>query len=289
MNKKQALIGAHVSISGGFDHAILRGEKIGANCIQIFTKSNRQWKSKKISDEDVARFLAQQKKSNIQIVVAHASYLINLGSSSPSVVEKSIHALVEELQRCDMLQIPFLVLHPGTMHNAQDATKSLQFIAQNINTVLQKAKPQHVTLLLETMAGQGSTVGNNFEQLATIISHIAQKKHIGVCVDTCHIFASGYIFDTPTTYKKLWHEFDTTIGLERLKVFHVNDSKKNVGSRVDRHEHIGQGMIKAAAFKLLMQDPKFKNVAKILETPKGTDDFTNDIKNIQTLQRYAQK
>jgi deoxyribonuclease-4 len=288
MTKKMSLIGAHVSISGGFDQAILRGEKIGANCIQIFTKSNRQWKSKKISNEDVAKFITQQKNSNIQIVAAHASYLINLGSSTSSVVEKSINALVDELQRCDMLQIPFLILHPGTMHD-KDEKKSLQFIAQNINTVLQKAKPKHVMLLLETMAGQGSTAGSKFEQLATIISHITQKKHVGVCVDTCHIFASGYIFDTPATYKKLWHDFDATIGLKKLKLFHINDSKKDVGSRVDRHEHVGQGMIKPAAFKLLMQDLKFKKIPKILETPKGTDEVNNDIKNIKTLQRYTEK
>lgn len=288
MTKKMSLIGAHVSISGGFDQAILRGEKIGANCIQIFTKSNRQWKSKKISDEDVAKFITQQKNSNIQIVAAHASYLINLGSSTSSVVEKSINALVDELQRCDMLQIPFLILHPGTMHD-KDEKKSLQFIAKNINTVLQKAKPKHVMLLLETMAGQGSTVGSKFEQLATIISHITQKKHVGVCVDTCHIFASGYIFDTPVTYKKLWHDFDATIGLKKLKLFHINDSKKDVGSRVDRHEHVGQGMIKPAAFKLLMQDLKFKKIPKILETPKGTDEVNDDIKNIKTLQRYTEK
>ena len=282
MTKKMTLIGAHVSISGGFDHAILRGEKIGANCIQIFTKSNRQWKSKKISDEDAVKFITQQKKSTIEMVVAHASYLINLGSTSSLVVEKSIHALTDELQRCDMLQIPFLVLHPGTMHD-QDEKKSLQFIAKNINTVLQKAKPKHVMLLLETMAGQGSTVGNKFEQLATIISNVAQKKHVGVCVDTCHIFTSGYIFDTSAAYKKLWHDFDATIGLKKLKAFHINDSKKESGSRVDRHEQIGEGKIKIAAFKLLMQDSKFKKIPKILETPKGADEFTNDIRNIKKL------
>ncbi|MBP6892263.1 deoxyribonuclease IV [Candidatus Babeliales bacterium] len=288
MTKKRTLIGAHVSISGGFDRAILRGEKIGANCIQIFTKSNRQWKSKKISDEDIAKFIAQQKNSNIKIVAAHASYLINLGSSTSSVVEKSINALIDELQRCDILKIPFLILHPGTMHD-KDEEQSLLFIAKNINTVLKKAKPQHVTLLLETMAGQGSTVGNKFEQLGFIFSHITQKKHVGVCVDTCHIFASGYVFDTPATYKKLWHDFDETIGLKKLKMFHINDSKKDAGSRVDRHEHIGEGMIKPAAFKLLMQDTKFKKIPKILETPKSADEVSDDIKNIKILQRYSEK
>ncbi len=288
MARQQALIGAHVSISGGFDRAILRGEKIGANCIQIFTKNNRQWKSKKISDEDISKFLAQQKKSTVKIIVVHASYLINLGSKSSLIVEKSINALIDELQRCELLQIPYLVMHPGTMYD-QNEEKSLEFIAKNINTVLQKVKPKNVILLLETMAGQGSTAGSTFEQLATIIKNISQKKDIGVCVDTCHIFASGYTFDTQATYKKLWQDFDKTIGLKYLKVFHINDSKKNSGSRVDRHEHIGQGMIKPTAFKLLMQDSKFKNIVKILETPKIDDEFTDDIKNIKKLQEYAHK
>lgn len=288
MQKKELLIGAHVSIMGGFDQAILRGEKIGATCIQIFTKNNRQWKFKNISNEEALKFIAQQKNSTIKIVVAHASYLINLGSTSSLVVEKSINALVHELQRCDILQIPFLVLHPGTMHD-KDEKKSLEFIAKNINTALQKAKPKHIMLLLETTAGQGSSIGNKFEQLAVIISHVAQKKHIGVCVDTCHIFAAGYNFDTSAAYKKLWRNFDKIIGLSKLKVLHINDSKKDLDSHVDRHENIGKGMIKPEAFKLLMHDKKFKNIPKILETPKKGDDLTNDMKNLETLRRYATK
>lgn len=288
MITQQPLLGAHVSISGGFYQAILQGEKIGANCIQIFTKSNRQWKSKKITNEDVIHFTTQQKKSGIKIVVAHASYLINLGSSTKLVAQKSLDALVDELQRCDLLKIPFLVLHPGTIQN-NDEQKSLQEIADQINVALQQAKPQYVVLLLETMAGQGSTVGNKFEQLATIITHIKQKKHVGVCVDTCHIFASGYKFDTQTTYKKLWQDFDDTIGLKKLNVIHVNDSKKECGSRVDRHEHIGQGKINIEAFKLLMQDKRFKNIAKIIETPKSHDELEDDIKNLKILKSYCKK
>ena len=288
MKKKELLIGAHVSIVGGFDQAILRGEKIGATCIQIFTKSNRQWKAQPITTQKAEEFIAQQKKSSIKIVVAHASYLINLGSTSKLVAQKSTDALIEELRRCDMLEIPYLVLHPGTFYS-ENKKDSLIFIATQINMALQEAKPKYVTLLLETMAGQGNVAGSNFEELATIISHVKQKKHIGVCVDTCHIFASGYNFDTCARYKKLWKNFDDTIGLSKLKVFHINDSKKDLGSRVDRHEHIGAGMIKPEGFKLLMRDKKFSTIPKILETPKSGDDQASDIKNLKTLQRYAEK
>lgn len=288
MKKNGLLIGAHVSIAGGFDQAIVRGEKIGATCIQIFTKNNRQWKSKKITQQQADAFTLQQKNSSIKVVVAHAAYLINLGSTNKLVVEKSVHALVDELERCDMLRIPYLVLHPGTLKK-DDEQNSLEFIAEHINKVLQQAQPKHVTLLLETMAGQGSVAGHTFEQLATIIKHIKHKRYVGVCIDTCHIFAAGYLFDTPATYKKLWQQFDQTIGLEKLKVFHFNDSKKETGSRVDRHEHIGKGKIGAAAFKLLMNDARFADVAKILETPKGQDEFTDDIKNLETLRSLVKK
>lgn len=288
MTTKLSLLGAHVSIAKGFDHAIVRGEKIDANCIQIFTKSNRQWKSKKITDMAILKFKEQQKNSSVKIVIAHASYLINLGSQSKLVAQKSLEALIDELQRCELLGIPILVLHPGTMQK-QDEHKSLQQIAAQINIALQQAKTKHVVLALETMAGQGSTAGSTFQQLATIISHVKQKKHIGVCVDTCHIFASGYTFDTPTTYKKLWKNFDDTIGLNKIKVIHINDSKKACGSRIDRHENIGHGKIKTEAFKLLMRDKKFKNVAKIIETPKGTDELSNNMKNLKVLKQYMQK
>jgi deoxyribonuclease-4 len=199
-----------------------------------------------------------------------------------------VHALIDELQRCDMLHIPYLVLHPGTIKKDDEQT-SLKFIAEQINVALQQAKPHHVTLLLETMAGQGSMAGSTFEQLASIIKHVTNKKHIGVCVDTCHIFASGYIFNTPASYKKLWHYFDEIIGLEKLKAFHINDSKREAGSRVDRHEHIGKGKIPKEAFKLLMNDSKFKDVAKILETPKDHEDLREDINNLETLHKLIKK
>ncbi len=287
MTKKHFALGAHVSIASGFYKAIEQGEEIGATCIQIFTKSNRQWGAKKITEHDIELFTTHQKNSNIVTVVAHASYLINLGSTTQATVDKSIHALIEELQRCDTLKIPYLVLHPGTKHTPQEEP-SLVFIADQINTVLQQAKPKHVMLLLETMAGQGSTVGNTFEQLATIIKHIKNKNEIGICFDTCHAFASGYQFDTPILYKKMWHDFDKTIGIDKLKVFHINDSKKSLGSKVDRHEDIGKGMVGKNAFKMIMQDKRFANIPKIIETPleNGLEDYK---RNIETLKKYAEE
>ena len=287
MIQKNLLIGAHVSIAGGFYKAILCGETIGATCIQIFTKSNRQWHAKKITQEDIELFTTHQKNSNIAIVVAHASYLINLGSKTEETVHKSIHALTEELQRCDALKIPYLVLHPGTLRST-DEQESLIFIADQINTALERANPQHVTLLLETMAGQGSTAGHTFEQLATIMHHIKNKKSIGVCFDTCHAFVAGYEFNTPELYKKMWDNFDKTIGLSKLKVFHMNDSKKGLNSKVDRHEDIGKGMIGPSAFKLIMDDKRFADIPKILETPQAND-IEDPKRNIATLIRYSQQ
>jgi deoxyribonuclease-4 len=285
MDKKNNLLGAHVSIADGFYNEIKQGEQIDATCIQIFTKSNRQWASKKITQSDKDFFIKTQENSNISVVVAHASYLINLGSKTDETVEKSILALVDELQRCDELLVPYLVLHPGTQRSSNEE-ESLIFTAAQINKVLEMAKTQTVTLLLETMAGQGSTIGSTFEQLATIINYIKNKKEIGICFDTCHAFASGYRFDTPDLYRNMWKNFDETIGIKNIKAFHINDSKKALGSKVDRHEDIGKGMIGKNAFRMIMQDPRFIKIPKIVETPVkiGLEDHK---RNIEILKSYS--
>ncbi len=292
MTQKELLIGAHLSIQGGFFKAILRAEKIGATCLQIFTKSNRQWKAKPITEIDAEKFIKQQQSSPVKLVVAHASYLINLASATSNVAQKSVLALADELQRCAILKIPYLVLHPGSF-NVGEKNDQLHKIAEQIDQAFILSKTKSVTLLLETMAGQGNIVGSTFEELATILKQIKHKKMIGVCIDTCHIFAAGYTFSTATEYKKLWQHFDKVIGLSKLKVFHVNDSKKECGSRVDRHEHIGAGMIPIKGFELLMQDSKFNKIPKILETPKKSkNEIKNqesDIQNLTTLRKYAKK
>lgn len=287
MPTTKMLLGAHVSIAGGFDQAIERGEKIGATCIQIFTKSNRQWNSKPITPQDVSDFLTAQKNSSIKQVVAHASYLINLSSATAATRDKSQGALIDELQRCEMLQIPYLVLHPGTYPTKDHNSATLKEIAQSINHIFAAVKPKHTTLLLETMAGQGSVVGSTLQELAQILEHVHNKKHIGLCLDTCHLFAAGFNVVDKKTYQELWHAIENTCGVNIVKVIHVNDSKKECGSHVDRHEHIGHGKINPEFFRLLMNDTKLHDVAKILETPKDGDDETrSDKENLEKLKSY---
>ena len=281
--KKNIILGAHVSTAGGFDKAIDRALEIEANCAQIFTKSNRQWKAKKISDVDAKTFIDKQQFSSVKTVVAHAAYLINLGSKNDETVEKSIQALAEELQRCEILNIPYLVLHPGTHRFTDDEKKSLAFIAEQVDKSFVASNTQNVTLLLETMAGQGNVTGAFLEQLGSIIGSSKNNHRIGVCFDTCHAFAAGYEFHTPKLYKSMWENFDQHIGIEKLKVFHMNDSQKELGTRVDRHENIGKGKIPLESFKLIMNDSRFTTIAKILETPKGEDQLKNDKYNMKTL------
>jgi len=274
------LLGAHISISGGFYAAISRGQAIGCTAIQIFTKSNQQWAAKSITQEQIDRFLTTWQNSTVKSVIAHASYLINIGSPSEKTLAQSRASLQNELQRCDLLEIPHLVLHPGN-HLQTDELSCLQRIANTINTIFD-AHDSKTMLLLETMAGQGSNVGHSLEQIATIIDLVENKKRIGVCIDTCHLFAAGYDFRTPENYQLFWHQFDEFIGLSKLKAIHLNDSKKECNSRVDRHEHIGKGKIGLQPFELLMNDPRFFDVPKIIETPK-VDFFKEDAMNLATL------
>ncbi len=285
---KNILIGGHLSISGGFWQALVRAHSIGATCVQIFTKSNRQWAAKKIEDADIEKFISTQKALDIKVIIAHASYLINLGSEKKDVQEKSIKALADEIERCEKLSIPYLVLHPGS-NPSEDISQTCLQIAHNINKAFDVYKPRHTMLLLETMAGQGSTVGNSFENLAEIISQTTHKKNIGVCIDTCHIYAAGYAFEDEKSYETLWKNFDQIIGIEKIKAIHVNDSKKECGSRVDRHENIGKGKINIAVFKLIMNDKRFKNVPKIIETPKSDQDLKQDKENLDILKSYIKR
>lgn len=282
IKKNQYLVGAHVSIAGGFFKAIEEGTEIGCTAIQIFTKSNRQWNSKSITDQEAQQFIAAQKNSNIQVVVAHASYLINLGSATPDVQEKSFKALVDEIKRCQQLNIPYLVLHPGTAETGM-RQETIKETGKLINKALEETSHCTTTVLVETMAGQGKSIGNSFEELATILDQVPHKKRIGVCFDTCHAFAAGYDFTTKESYNNLFKNFDDLIGLEYLKIFHVNDSKKEIDSHVDRHEDIGKGAIKLSAFEMIMNDPRFTNVPKILETPLTSIAINDYKRNLETL------
>ena len=286
MKIKNILLGAHVSIAGGLNKAIKRAQETGANCFQVFTKSNRQWYAKEITTEEQNDFIEKLKNSSISIVIAHASYLINLGSANNAVVKKSIESLSQELKRCEQLNIPYLVLHPGTAH-LKDEQKSLEFIANRIDEAITISKTKKVFLLIETMAGQGKTIGYKFSQLATIIKNTNHKRRIGICFDTCHVFVAGYDFSTKSSYDSLWKEFDETIGIKKLKAFHINDSKKEFGSKIDRHENIGQGKIPINSFSLIMNDKRFADIPKIIETPEGLNKIENDKKNIEKLYDLA--
>ncbi len=277
MKKNKLLLGAHMSIAGGPDQAIERGQSIQCSTIQIFTKSNRQWHAKPLSTDVRNSFIKKQQA--IGPVVAHASYLINLGSSNLQTIQKSIPGLIIELERCQLLKIPYLVLHPGSL-TEKTLAEGLQKIARNLDVALQNAKSDTM-VLLENMAGQGSVSCYDFEHIKLIRQYSKESKRIGVCFDTCHAFAAGYDFRTKQLYEDMWHDFNTIIGLEHLKVIHMNDSKKELGSRVDRHEHIGKGKLGLNPFTFLMNDPRFESIAKILETPK--EGLSDDQTNLQIL------
>ncbi len=275
------LLGAHMSIEGGAFKALDRGKEIGCDVIQIFTKNNNQWKSKPISIDEIKIFKDNINKTNVKPVASHDSYLINLASPKKDVYVQSLDAFCDEIDRAEALTIPYLVFHPGS-HLDDTETNGIKRIANSINIILSKKSKINLTLLFETTAGQGSQLGYKFDQLGKIIELIKRKDKIGVCVDTCHIFAAGYNISTPSGYVQTFEEFDKVIGLDRIKLFHLNDSKRELRSRIDRHEHIGKGMLTLTAFKLLLQDKRFQHLPMILETPKGKD-MKEDKINLKVL------
>lgn len=280
--KTDLLFGAHMSIAGGFSLAIERGESIECTAIQVFTKSNRQWNAKSIAEEDIANFKLRWKNSSIKSIISHASYLLNIGSPNDELAEKSTKALTDELNRSSALGIPYLVLHPGS-HSNTDINECLKRIAENLDRALENSNGG-TAILLETMAGQGTSIGHTFEQIATIIKNSHHKRSIGVCFDTCHSFAAGYDFRTKSSYNDMWNNFDKTIGLHKLHAMHVNDSKGDLGSRIDRHADIGEGKIGLEAFRLLFNDPRFENTPKVLETPRATiEDYVKNMATIRSL------
>ena len=280
--KRRLLLGAHMSIAGGLEQAIISGSSIGCTTIQLFTKSNRQWNAKPLTDEQIELFKKTYTEYDIDPIVAHATYLINIASPDAKIAHASMKALAFEVERCQSINIPYLVLHPGS-YTSGDRQEGLERISKNLDQILAEV-PGSTMILLETMAGQGSVLCSTFEDIATVINNSSHKKRLGVCVDTCHLFVAGYDLRTPETYNKTWDDFDTIIGLERLKVIHVNDSKKGLHSRVDRHEHIGKGELGLEPFRLLFNDERFFDIPKILETPKATEEpFTEDKMNMTNI------
>lgn len=277
------LLGAHVSISGGVYKAPERGEKLGCESIQIFSKNQMQWKAKPLTPEDSQKFKEELRKTRIKEVVIHDSYLINLGSPDEEKLQMSRDAFLDEMIRAEILGVKYLVFHPGS-HMGKGEEIGLKLIAESLNILIDKAKEvSNVMLLLETTAGQGSNLGYKFEHLKFIMDQVEKKERLGVCFDTAHAFEAGYDISTEEGYERTFKEFDNIIGLEKLKVFHLNDSKTPLGSHIDRHEHIGEGMIGLKAFELLVNEERFKNHPMILETPGGEKYYEYNLKVLRGL------
>ncbi|MBI4666431.1 MAG: deoxyribonuclease IV [Nitrospinae bacterium] len=278
-------MGAHMSIAGGVATAPARAVAVGANTIQIFTRNNTQWKTKPLTGEEALLFAENARRTGVSVFAVHSCYLINLASPDKEILSKSREAFIDEMDRADALDIPCLVFHPGA-HMGAGEEKGIQRIADSLNWALDKRPRSKVTLTLETTAGQGTSLGHRFDQLAAILEKMAPPERLAICVDTCHIFAAGYDISAEAGYNETFRSFDSTLGAGRIKLFHVNDSKTPLNSRVDRHEHIGKGKIGLEGFRLLMNDQRFVNTPMILETPKGPDG-KEDIVNLKTLRKLT--
>ncbi len=277
-------LGSHMSIAGGMHRALERGHVIACETIQVFTKNANRWKAKALTSTDVEKFKRTRVKTGIRSVVAHDSYLINIASPDEKIYEKSVEALKDELERTELLDIPYLVMHPGS-HMGQGEKEGLLQISSALNRIHLELPDNRVRILLETTAGQGTNLGYKFEQLALIMDMTKEGERLGVCLDTCHIFASGYDIRTKRAYLETMDEFDKTVGLGRLFVIHLNDSKKELGSHVDRHEHIGKGFIGIDGFAFIINDSRLAHLPGILETPKekGPDGVDMDVTNLKVL------
>jgi deoxyribonuclease-4 len=277
-------LGAHTSAAGGAHNALYEGQSIGATAIQLFTSNQKQWNGRAISDEALALWEKALQETGIGEVMSHDSYLINLGSPDPEMLRKSRKAMAEEIERCHLFKIPYLNFHPGAA-----TTGTLEACLETITESLLELEPLiargSTRLLLETTAGQGTSVGHRFEHLASIIQEVHRKIPIGVCIDTCHIFVAGYDIRTEEAAAATLKEFDATIGLKHLYAFHLNDSLKDLGSRVDRHAHLGEGKIGLEAFRFLMTHPSTRDLPKYLETPDGPINWK---KEIALLRTYAE-
>jgi deoxyribonuclease-4 len=276
------IIGAHVSIAGGISNAPQRGLDIGCDAIQIFTKNQVQWKEPSLSEDEICSFEEEYNRAKLKSLIVHCSYLINLASPKANVYSKSLRAFVCELKRSEKIGANYVVIHPGA-HMGDGEEKGLGKIVKSVNRALETSNTKNVCVLYETTAGAGTVLGYRFEQIANLIENCSNSRRVGVCLDTCHVFAAGYDLRTSRGYGKTMREFDDIIGLEKLKVIHMNDSKTELGSRVDRHHHIGEGFIGLKGFRNIVRDERLKTIPKILETPGMPDDFRRNIKLLRSL------
>ncbi len=281
--------GAHMSIAGGCDRAVWAASELKCKTVQIFTKNNTQWRAEPLSAEQATAFRSALAQTAIADPIAHTSYLINLGSPDERLWEKSIDAMTVEVERCQALGILDLVVHPGA-HMGEGERAGLTRIAKALDLVHRRTAGANVTIDLETTAGQGTNLGHRFEHLQGILERVARPERLGVCGDTCHIFAAGYSLSSPEEYDETIDRLDHCVGLARLRVWHLNDSQRECGSRVDRHAGIGLGLMGLEPFRHLVNDPRFRGLPMILETPKGIEKGENlDVRNLRTLRKLVRR
>ncbi len=273
-------IGCHVSAAGGIENVPVRGKDLGCDAIQVFTSNQMQWKGRPISTESCKQFIDGLKDVGIRKVVTHDSYLINLGSPDPVKLEKSRQAFIEEIQRSTYLEIPYIIFHPGS-HMGEGEKIALETIARSLDYSIESTPDSEVMLLLENTAGQGSNVGYRFEHLREIIDYSKYPERLGVCYDTCHGFSAGYDMVSDEAYESTFKTFDDIVGLEKLQAFHLNDGKRELGSRIDRHECLGKGKIGWEPFFRLVNDRRFSELPMILETPGGDENFAFEIAELK--------
>ncbi|NLV74734.1 MAG: deoxyribonuclease IV [Chloroflexi bacterium] len=274
-------LGAHMSIEGGPAQAFSRGRLVGCDAMQIFTRNANRWASRPMTDAEVTDFHRAAEETGIAPVVVHSSYLINLGSPDDTLWEKSIAAAVDEIERCRLLGISSYVLHPGA-HMGAGEEAGIARVAAALNRVIEATPASEIIITLENTAGSGSSLGYSFENLGAIISSNRYPERLGMCFDTAHALAAGYDYRTPESYRAMWQNLDETVGIKRLRAIHMNDSKKDLGSRVDRHDQIGQGFVTLEAFRMLVNDAQLVHLPMLLETPKGPE-MQEDIANLALL------
>lgn len=282
------MFGSHLSIAGGLENALISARELEMDCVQVFTKNQRQWKAPPLTDEQVARWLDHRQSTGIEHVVSHDSYLINLASPKPETRQKSIDLFREELVRCQRLEIPYLVTHPGA-HMKEGEEAGLQRVVEALDQLHEQLDDVTVITCLEITAGQGTSLGYKLEHLATIINVSAHPHRLGVCLDTAHLLEAGYDLTSAQGAQSVLDEVDATVGLSRVHALHINDSKTERGSRVDRHAHIGHGHVAIEAFEVIVNEPAFADVMKILETPKedGPDGRPWDTINVEKLREMV--
>lgn len=276
-------IGAHMPITGGVDKAVERIMAVGGTALQVFTRNQRQWKVKPLEAKVVENFKKLREEWGNYSVSVHDSYLINLASPKPDGAAKSVKAFAEELRRTEQLGIEYLVTHPGS-HLGSGKMEGLERYVSNLDQAIALSETEEVKVLIENTAGQGTNLGSRFGELATILEDSGYTARMGVCFDTCHAFAAGYDLRTAESCAEVFERFDKLIGLDFIRFFHLNDSKQELGSNKDRHEHIGQGHIGLEGFRSIISDPRFSTIPKVIETPKDDDpEFKLDVMNIELL------